>query len=46
MIALGGIIGASLFIDADTRAQLYPSLVSLAVILGVYFIQRARSRQE
>jgi GABA permease len=41
-----GVVASMLFVDADTRAQLYLSLVSLAVILGVYFIQRARSRQE
>ncbi|WP_410654399.1 amino acid permease [Amycolatopsis sp. lyj-112] len=41
-----GVVASMLFVDADTRAQLYLSLVSLAVILAVYFIQRRRSGRE
>ncbi|OXM53038.1 GABA permease [Amycolatopsis thailandensis] len=40
------VVASMLFVDADTRAQLYLSLISLAVILGVYFIQRRRSGRE
>ncbi|MFD2492273.1 amino acid permease [Amycolatopsis jiangsuensis] len=31
-----GVVASMLFVDADTRSQLYLSLISLVVILGVY----------
>ncbi|MFD9964084.1 amino acid permease [Amycolatopsis sp. NPDC058986] len=37
------VVASMLFVDADARAQLYLSLISLAVILGVYFLQRRRA---
>ncbi|MFC4081998.1 amino acid permease [Amycolatopsis samaneae] len=37
------VVASMLFVDADARAQLYLSLISLAVILGIYFLQRRRT---
>ena len=38
-----GVVASMLFVDADARVQLYLSLISLAVILGVYALIRRRS---
>jgi len=37
------VVASMLFVDEDARAQLYLSLISLAVILGVYALIRRRS---
>jgi len=37
------VVASMLFVDSDARAQLYLSLISLAVILGVYALIRRRS---
>jgi GABA permease len=37
------VVASMLFVDDDTRAQLYLSLISLAVILAVYALIRRRS---
>jgi GABA permease len=36
------VVASMLFVDSDARAQLYLSLISLAVILGVYALIRRR----
>ena len=38
-----GVVASILFVDADARSQLYLSLISLAAILGLYFIVDRRS---
>ena len=40
------VVASMLFVDSDARAQLYLSLISLAVILGVYALIRRRSGSE
>jgi GABA permease len=40
------VVASMLFVDEDTRAQLYLSLISLAVILAVYALIRRRSARD
>ncbi|MBN6038162.1 amino acid permease [Amycolatopsis sp. 195334CR] len=45
LIATLGVAASMLFVDNSTRAQLFLSLISLAVILGVYALLRRKRAQ-